>query len=239
MVYAVVYSRVSTDEQDTGGQVKPVLDYCSMRGYKVLRVFEECIGGSTNPFDRPVFREMLEYIGLNSVDVVAMHDITRLYRPPPDRVHEALSMMSRIMSEYKVIVEFASEPRIDDPMLGELWRFIKSWVSGYERLQTQVRTRYGLLKRRGEGRWTGRASLSVYYASWIYDKPLVDVTIDEARDASKQLRALIMKYWRNGAVKKKMIAKLLEDNELSGLYIRYPRAPRSYMTIYRIVRGIQ
>jgi len=166
-----------------------------------------------------------------------MHDITRFYRPPPDKVHEALSLLNSLMKEYNVLVEFVSEPEIEDPMLSELWRFLKSWIAGYERLQIQLRTKYGIMRRKREGKWVGKPSLVVYYAAWIYNKDIRDLTMEEIKAAERQLRGIIMKYWSSPVIKKKMIPQLLARNELAGLYERFPKAPRTYLTLLRIVKG--
>jgi len=236
-IKAVVYSRVSTDEQNPKSQLQVVLDYCSKKGYSIVKVFEENISGSVNPFERPKFREMLDFIRGNPVDVLVMHDITRFYRPPPDKVHEALSLLNSLMKEYNVLVEFVSEPEIEDPMLSELWRFLKSWIAGYERLQIQLRTKYGIMRRKREGKWVGKPSLVVYYAAWIYNKDIRDLTMEEIKAAERQLKGIIMKYWSSPVIKKKMIPQLLARNELAGLYERFPKAPRTYLTLLRIIKG--
>jgi len=236
-IKAVVYSRVSTDEQNPKSQLQVVLDYCSKKGYSIVKVFEENISGSVNPFERPKFREMLDFIRGNPVDVLVMHDITRFYRPPPDKVHEALSLLNSLMKEYNVLVEFVSEPEIEDPMLSELWRFLKSWIAGYERLQIQLRTKYGIMRRKREGKWVGKPSLVVYYAAWIYNKDIRDLTMEEIKAAERQLKGIIMKYWSSPVIKKKMIPQLLARNELAGLYERFPKAPKAYLTLLRIVKG--
>jgi len=236
-IKAVIYSRVSTDEQNPKSQLQVVLDYCNRKGYSIIKVFEENISGSVNPFDRPKFREMLDFMKANPVEVLVMHDITRFYRPPPDKVHEALSVLNALMKDYNILIEFVSEPEIEDPMIGELWRFLKSWIAGYERLQIQLRTKYGIMRRRREGKWIGKPSLVVYYAAWLHSKDIKDLSIDEIKAAERQLKGIIMKYWNNVTVKKKMIPQLLARNELAGLYERFPKAPRTYLTLLRLVKN--
>jgi len=51
---AVVYSRVSTEEQTPESQLQVVLDYADRRGYEVVKIFEENISGSIDPLERPV-----------------------------------------------------------------------------------------------------------------------------------------------------------------------------------------
>ena len=234
---AVVYSRVSTEEQDPKGQLTVILDYCKRKGYEVVKVFEENISGAVNPFDRPVFKQMLEYIKSNPVDVIVMHDITRFYRPPPDQVHQALALLKKVMDECNVLVEFVSEPEIEDPLMSELWKFLKSWISSYERVQISLRTKYGLAKLRREGKLFHRPNIIHYYASWLYDKEIKDLTKDELERAKKQLVAIVKKYWNNPNYKKSRIGEILAERELREMYVRYPKAPKSYVTFYRLIKN--
>ncbi|ADT85232.1 recombinase family protein [Thermococcus barophilus] len=55
-IKAVVYSRVSTEEQNPKAQLEVVLQYAQERGYGVVKIFEEHISGSTDPLERPVFK---------------------------------------------------------------------------------------------------------------------------------------------------------------------------------------
>ena len=233
----VIYSRVSTEEQDPGSQLQDIIDYALGRGYEVVKIFEENISGTVNPFKRPVFKRLLEYISNEPIEILLMHDLTRFYRPSPGKVSDTLGMLRKIMDEYSVLVEFVSEPRINDPMLSELWRFLKSWISAYERLQISMRTRYGLLRIRREGRLYHKPDIVYYYASWIYGKDVGDITRDEYELAKKQLKRIVEKYWYDDNIKKTRIADILAKNELKELYIRFPNAPRSYLTYYRMMRS--
>jgi len=234
---AVVYSRVSTEEQNPESQLQDIIDYASSRGYTIVKVFEENISGATYPFERPVFNQVLRFIREHDVDLLLLHDITRFYRPPPGSAFKALGIMRRIMDEYNILIEFVSEPEIEDPMLSELWRFLKSWISAYERLQISMRTKYGLLRIKREGRLYHKPDIVYYYASWLYDKDPGDVTREEYMAALKQLRNLVMKYWNDPSLKKTRISEVLKRNELKGLYTRFPRAPKSYLTFYRLVHS--
>ncbi len=233
---AVIYSRVSTSEQNPKSQLEEVLRYAAGKGYEVVRVFEENISGSVNPLERPVFREVLKYIRDNDIDVLLMYDMTRFYRPPPGRVSEALSLMRKIMNEYNVLIDFAREPVIEDPLLAELWKFLKSWVAAYERLQISLRTRYGLMRVKKEGKLYHKPSIVHYYAAWLFNKSVGDVTREELEAAKKQLLAIVKRYWDNPAIRKTKIAKILAENELRGMYQRFPNAPKSYITFYKLIR---
>ncbi len=233
----VVYSRVSTDEQDPESQLQDILDYASNKGYEIIDIFEENISGSVNPFERPVFKKVLKFIANNDVEILLMHDLTRFYRPAPGQVSDTLGMLRKIMDEYNILIEFVSEPKIQDPMLSELWRFLKSWISAYERLQISMRTRYGLLRVRREGKLYHKPDIVYYYASWIYGKRIGDIDQREYETAKKQLIKIVERYWKDKTVKKTRVGELLARNELRELYIRFPSAPRSYLTFYRLMNN--
>ena len=237
MVYglrAVVYSRVSTEEQNPRSQLETVLDYAASRGYEVVRVFEENVSGAVSPLERPVFREMLAFVKNNGIEVIVMYDLTRFYRAPSPT--ETLNLLRRIVEEYGVLVDFAREPEIEDPLMRELWLFIKSWFAAYERLQTSLRTRYGLLRRKREGKLYHKPSIVHYYAAWLYGKDVGAVTKEECETARRQLASIVEKYWSNPAIKRTRIAEILAQNELREMYVRFPKAPRSYLTFYRLVK---
>ena len=137
-VKAVIYTRVSTDEQNPQSQLQVVMDYAKERGYEVIKTFDDYISGSVDPFKRPGFRKLLEFLKKNGdIDAIVMYDLTRFYRAKSPT--EALNRLRKIIEEYNVLVDFAREPVVEDPLLKELWMFIKSWFSSYERLQGKER----------------------------------------------------------------------------------------------------
>jgi len=233
IVRAVIYTRVSTEEQNPRSQLEVVREYCKQRGYEVVKVFEESISGSVDPLERPVFRQLLNFARQHGVEVIVMYDLTRFYRA--ESPIEALQRLRKIMEDYRVFIDFAREPEIDDPLLRELWFFIKSWFSSYERLQISLRTRCGLARLKSEGKLYHKPSIVHYYAAWLYNKSLSELTKKELENARRQLTQIVLKYWNNPAIKRKHIARILAQNELREMYVRFPQAPRSYLTFYRLL----
>ncbi|MHC1627886.1 MAG: recombinase family protein [Candidatus Nezhaarchaeales archaeon] len=232
---AVIYSRVSTEEQDPKSQLTVVLDYAKERGYEIVRVFEEKISGSVDPLERPVFNELIRFVRRNDIQIILMYDLTRFYRAKSPT--EALNRLRRIMEEHNVLIDFAREPEIEDPLMRELWLFIKSWFSSYERLQASLRTRYGIARLKNEGKLYHKPTIVHYYAAWLYDKDFTELTKEELERARRQLIAIVKKYFKNPAYKRTQVGSLLAKNELREMYIRFPKAPKSYITFYRLMRG--
>jgi len=232
MVKAVAYTRVSTDEQNPQSQLQVVIDYIEQRGYNLAKIFEEHCSGVVPPLNRPVFKEMLKFVKENEIDVIVLYDLTRFYRG--ESPVNALQMIREIMDNYNVLIEFAREPEIEDPLLKELWLFIKSWFSAYERLQISLRTVYGLRRLKQEGKLYHKPSIAHYYASVIFGKDLAEVSKDEVERAKKLLREILQKYW-NGPYKKTKIGEILAQAELKIVYDKFPHAPKSYWAFRRIL----
>ena len=228
MVKAVAYTRVSTNEQNPQSQLQVVLDYIEQRGYELVKVFEEHCTGAIPPLNRPVFKEMLKSVKENGVEVIVLYDLTRFYRgESPVR---ALQMIREIMDDYNILIEFAREPEIEDPLLKELWLFIKSWFSTYERLQISLRTTYGLRRLKQEGKLYHKPSIVHYYASAIFGKDLAELTKEEVERAREKSckstgtghtrRLKSVKYWHKPNLRSSTINSLTPPN-LTGLSEEY------------------
>src|SRR5215469_12854314 len=83
---AVIYVRVSTDEQADGplnlsNQEQKCRSYCSQKGYSVLHVFTDP-GQSARTSDRPEFQRMLAYCKAHHREVgfVIVQDLSRFAR---------------------------------------------------------------------------------------------------------------------------------------------------------------
>lgn len=228
----VVYSRVSTVEQNPESQLQVILDYCRSKGFDIIEVFEENVSGRVDPFKRPIFLKMIKFVEENDIDIIVMYDLTRFYRAKSPM--DALNKLRTIMDKHNVLIDFAREPEIDDPLLRELWMFIKSWFATYERLQSSIRTRYGLERVKREGRLYHKPSIEHYYAAWLYNKNFKTLSKEEVETARRQLKKLVEKYWKNKAYKKTKIGEILANNELKQMFERFPQAPKSYLTFHRL-----
>jgi site-specific DNA recombinase len=75
---AVIYSRVSTDSQETERQVIECKNLCNALKYEVLDIIEETGSGFKN--DRPGLDKVLRHVEKNEVDVVVTYELSRLGR---------------------------------------------------------------------------------------------------------------------------------------------------------------
>ena len=234
---AVAYVRVSTDEQNPEGQLQVLKQYSSEKGYNIVKIFEENISGSVPPFERPVFKEMIEFCKENSIRTIVMYDLTRFYRAKSPL--EALNLLKILTNSEEFFIDFAREPQIEDPFLKELWDFIKSWFASYERAQISARTKYGMMRLKAQGKLCHRPTILHYFASILFNKDVKKVTKEDVERAKPQFIAIVSKYWYDRRFKKHQIASILRDYEsiFRKLYEKYPRAPTSYHAYWKIMSG--
>ena len=75
---AIIYSRVSSDSQETERQVIECTNLCKTLGYEVLDSIEETGSGFKN--DRPGLDKVLRYVEKSEVNVVVCYELSRLGR---------------------------------------------------------------------------------------------------------------------------------------------------------------
>jgi site-specific DNA recombinase len=81
MKTAIVYYRVSTDNQESEGtslqtQLEACLKYCRDKGYDVAYRFSEAYSGLT--LERPKLNELRELVRGGSIDVIVVYCLDRL-----------------------------------------------------------------------------------------------------------------------------------------------------------------
>ena len=78
---AVIYSRVSTNEQTVENQLKVLREVVEKRGLEVVReISDEGISGAKGRDERPGFDELIKGSVKNEWDIILVWDVTRLGR---------------------------------------------------------------------------------------------------------------------------------------------------------------
>src|SRR5215217_9455609 len=147
---AIVYTRVSTDEQARSGysiaeQGEALRIWCTENGHEVLEVVRD-EGHSGAYLERPGLDRVRDLVEAGGVSLVIAQDADRLTREPGHR-----ALLDEEFERFGTRL-IALDDWGDDSHEGQLLKFLKGWVSKGERLKIAERTRRGRREtaRRGE-----------------------------------------------------------------------------------------
>ena len=136
---AVIYARVSTDEQTKGyslqTQVESCKQYAAERGYILLHIFSEDYSGAS--LDRPELNNVRDFLANEDVDVVIVYDVDRLARKS---IYQAL-IEEEFMRDGAVIEYVIGQ--YDDSDEGRLQKQIRGSIAEYEKAKILERSKRG------------------------------------------------------------------------------------------------
>jgi site-specific DNA recombinase len=150
VLWAILYARVSTDEQARSGyslaqQLEALREYAAREGYEVL---EEVVdpGQSGASLERPGMDRVRDLVAAGGVSVVLAQDRDRFAREPA-----YLWVLREELREHGCTLR-ALNDRGDDSPEGMLTDGILDQLAKYERAKVAERTRRGLLQKAREGK---------------------------------------------------------------------------------------
>jgi site-specific DNA recombinase len=147
---AVLYARVSTDEQATSGyslrqQIEALRAWCGREGYEVAEEVTDP-GHSGAYLERPGLDRMRDLVAAGGVSVVVAQDRDRFAREPA-----YFYLLKREFAEHGTKMR-ALNDRGDESPEGELTDGILDQLAKFERAKIAERTRRGLNKKVTEGK---------------------------------------------------------------------------------------
>jgi site-specific DNA recombinase len=150
---AVLYARVSTDEQARSGyslaqQLEALREYAAREGYEVLEEVSDP-GQSGASLERPGMDRVRDLVAAGEVSVVLAQDRDRFAREPAYHY-----LVRREFEEYGCTMR-ALNDRGDESPEGELTDGIMDQLAKFERAKTAERTRRGKLRKAREGKIIG------------------------------------------------------------------------------------
>lgn len=157
MATAVIYTRVSTEDQKINGfslqdQERKCREYCIRKGYEVIKHYED--NASAKTFDRPSFKQFLKDVKGKIIkpDFFIVIRVDRFSRNA-----SATYEMYQQFTKWKIKLEFV-EDSLDLKTPEDLLMFmIKASIPQVENLRRAANTKAGLRQGLREGRWMGRA----------------------------------------------------------------------------------
>jgi site-specific DNA recombinase len=147
---AILYARVSTDEQARSGyslaqQIEALRAYASREGYEILEEVQDA-GQSGANLERPGMDRVRDLVAGGGVSVVLAQDRDRFAREPA-----YLFYLREEFSEHNTAIR-ALNDRGDGSPEGELTTGILDQIARYERLKIAERSRRGKLRKAREGK---------------------------------------------------------------------------------------
>ena len=210
-----IYCRTSTDKQETGvdtqyfdcrSQVSRLgldLQFTTMdeviveEGYSFLEYehmpggwFDEGHSGGPEPYDRPGFKSMMNFVEYRGIDVIVMYHNDRLARDV-----EMTLRVVRTCKEKGIEFLFGNLPDINiDTPEGKMLLTQMSSVSEYFRNDGKRKTKAGMARLKAEGRWLGETPYGFYaltkaenekeYGLLLYDFAELDALVKLMRNFS-------------------------------------------------------
>jgi len=145
---AVIYARVSTEDQSLDNQIGQLKSLSLLQNNKVIHIYKEKVsGGSTK---RPMFQQMLKDARTKKFKILYVWSLDRFSR---EGISNTLSYLERLR-KYGVGLRSLQESWLDtsEDGMGELLIAILSWVAKQERKRISERTKAGLVKAKNVGK---------------------------------------------------------------------------------------
>ena len=164
MEKAAIYTRVSTDNQESEGtslqtQLEACRNYCQNRGYEVAYHFNETYSGLT--LDRPKLNELRELVRSDDIDILVVYCLDRLSRDPTHGV-----ILQEELEKHQVALEAVTED-IDSSELGKLISYIRGFSSKLEAEKIKERTMRGKLFKAKEGHIPSGGGATIYGYDYV------------------------------------------------------------------------
>ena len=149
---AVIYSRVSTNEQTVENQLRVLREVAEKRGLEVVReISDEGISGAKGRDERPGFDELIKGSVKNEWDIILVWDVSRLGRS----LKHLVSFLEDIQSAHCDMYIHQSGIDTSTPS-GKMMFGMLSVFSEFERSMIRERVIAGQQRAKAEGKHIGR-----------------------------------------------------------------------------------
>ncbi len=206
---AVLYARVSTDEQADKGyslptQLEAMRKYVETHDYTIAAELQDDCSGSIRMSDRPRGGVMLIMLDRKEADAVIVYTSDRLSR---NLAHSLI--LREGWQRAGVELHYVNRGKSEDTAEGRLTENIEGVIAEYEREKIRERTMRGMHAKAQSGRWVGNGHTPYGYRR-EGQKHAVKLMIAE-HEAAVVLRIFAMYLGRNGyrAVSMMEIARIL------------------------------
>jgi DNA invertase Pin-like site-specific DNA recombinase len=153
----VIYSRVSTNNQDYKRQTEELLEFSKNMNYEVSSIFEEKISGGKTNEERPELMKMVNFIKTNKINKVLCWELSRIGRNTIEVLKTIQLLNENCISLYikNHNIETLNDKCEINPMSQFLIQILTS-VSEMEKTQIRQRIKSGYDSYRKNGGIVGR-----------------------------------------------------------------------------------
>lgn len=147
---AVIYCRVSTNDQSCERQERDLTEYANRLGYEVAAIFKEIASGAKT--DRQERKKVMALAQAKKIDVILVTELTRWGRSTSDLLNTMQSLQSWRVS---LIAQSGLQLDLTTPH-GKLIATFLSSLAEYERDLLSERVKSGLAAAKARGKKLGR-----------------------------------------------------------------------------------
>ncbi len=153
MTKAVIYARVSTEEQHTENQIPVLENWAKQRGWEVIGISSEEESAWKAGHQREL-AQLLKDARYGDFQLVLIWSLDRICRGGPSEIFPLI----KSFNNYGVKVFSNQEPWTEQPEgpMYELLISVYSWVAKMESQRRSERTKLGMARARAQGKNIGR-----------------------------------------------------------------------------------
>ncbi len=153
VIKAVIYARVSTEEQTTENQVPVLQEFADRQGWEVVRIYTE-EASAWRAGHQKQLKELLIRASYHEFDIVLVWSLDRLTR-------QGIGSIMQLVNTFKqygcqVISQQESWTHQNDGMMVDLLYAITAWVAKFESERRSERIKAALARKKANGEPIGR-----------------------------------------------------------------------------------
>ena len=150
---AIIYTRVSTKDQDAKNQIRELEAYAAKEGWEVLEIITDKLSGTKAAKDRPGLSKVMQLAAQKKFDVLLFWSLDRLSR---EGTRETLGYLQTLSDRGVKWHSFTEEYLSSLGAFADVVISILSTLAKQERIRISERTKAGMKRAIAEGAIVGR-----------------------------------------------------------------------------------
>jgi DNA invertase Pin-like site-specific DNA recombinase len=163
MKTAVIYTRVSTEDQDCDRQIRDLTEFAHRAGYEVVQVFSEKASGTKN--NRAERAKVIQLARQRKIDAILVTELSRWGRSTEDLLATVGDLANWGVS---LIAQTGMQFDINSPS-GKLMLTMLAGFAEFERALINERVRSGVKAAQAKGVKFGRPAIGTYQINKLLD----------------------------------------------------------------------